>query len=320
MKSITDIKARIDKLEPSQLASLEQWLEEREQWQQGRLKECFVIMPFSMTKDGRSRDYWTTIFDDFLGKSLAACGYRARRSEANPGNIVEGIMEDLAWSDVVLAVLTDSNPNVWYELGVRHSLRRGGTIMICQEDQTSVLPFDLKHHGVVDYTSSLERGPFVDKLSAQLTKIDGKTEDSPVSGFANAGLAYCIHRALAGRRQVVRRLKQFTVDRDDSSALYEVNRMNQEWAQQSLQVTVIKDDKVLCHQGGVDVGADANLCFEDAIMRNESQYPRMKSYGSGLWLGSMRGHVGRLTAVAYETLPERGWMVVIESHVRQADL
>src|SRR5262245_27964442 len=146
MSSIIEIKERIDRLDAAQLVGLDRWLDEREGWSQNQLKDCFVIMPFSMTRDGRSTDYWTNFFDDFLSKCLATLGYRARRSNANPGNIVEDIVEDLAWSNLVVAVLTDFNANVWYELGIRHSLHRGGTIMICQEDQIATLPFDLKHH------------------------------------------------------------------------------------------------------------------------------------------------------------------------------
>jgi hypothetical protein len=84
-------------------------------------------------------------FAGFLTTALGECGYNARCSIPTQDNIVCGIVEDLAWTDFVLAVLTDFNPNVWYELGARHSLIRGGTVMICEEKQIKKLPFDLKH-------------------------------------------------------------------------------------------------------------------------------------------------------------------------------
>jgi hypothetical protein len=131
MNTVNGLKQRIEDLRPNELQLLDRWLSQREDWKKGALRDCFVIMPFSMTRDGRSKEYWTTFFDEFLTKALAECGFRARRSQGSPENIGEGIMEDLAWSDLVVAVLTDTNVNVWYELGVRHSLRRGSTIMIC---------------------------------------------------------------------------------------------------------------------------------------------------------------------------------------------
>ena len=39
------------------------------------------------------------------------------------------MLQDLLLSEFVVADPTFDNPNVWYEIGVRHSLRSGGTVM-----------------------------------------------------------------------------------------------------------------------------------------------------------------------------------------------
>jgi hypothetical protein len=87
-------------------------------------RECFVIMPFSAT-DSCSEQEWTQVFDSLIKPAVENCGlgYRAFRSSATRGNIVGAIMESLRDAHVVIADLTDQNPNVFYELGVRHSLR-----------------------------------------------------------------------------------------------------------------------------------------------------------------------------------------------------
>jgi len=191
--------------------------------------------------------------------------------------------------------------------------------MICQEDQISSLPFDLKHHGVIPYSAALDRASFSAALEAQLAKVDEKMEDSPVSGFLNSGLSYCIQRALAGRREIKKRLAPFSGIGYGEDALVEIDRINQKWAGQQMQVSVIKDDKLLRHQGGMVVREDANNMLKDVIDNNRTQYPRMKSYGEGLWLGSIEGHVGRLTAIAYEKLGQ-DWMIAIEAHVWQGEI
>jgi hypothetical protein len=316
MNSVNDLKNRIDGLNSHDLRLLEKWLNQHAEWKIGKLKDCFVIMPFSMTRDGRSKDYWTNFFEGFLTTSLALCGYRAVRSQGTGENIVAGIMEDLAWSGLVIAVLTDFNPNVWYELGVRHSLRRGSTVMICQEDQISSLPFDLKHHGVVSYTASLDHEKFALKVAPFLAKTDGTTKDSPVCDFTNSGTTYCIQRALAERREVLRAISHC----DETDALNIIDRLNEEWKDKNLQITVVKDGRLFRHQGGAPIGMPAEQCFEDAVSENASQYQTMKTYGEGLWFGSIKGHRGRLTAIAYTTLDQRGWLLAIESHIRQSQL
>ena len=73
-------------------------------------------------------------------------------------DILRQIINDLVFSHIIVADLTDSNPNVYWELGVRLSFRHG-TITIALED--SKIPFDLKTKGVLFYSSDLnKRGDF----------------------------------------------------------------------------------------------------------------------------------------------------------------
>ncbi len=137
---------------------------------------CFVIMPFSRTAN-HDGTYWTRMFEKFIKPSVEALGYQCYRSTARPGSIISGIIDDLFTADVVLAVLTDNNPNVWYELGVRHSLRLG-TIMVIEKGQK--IPFDVAHYGCVRYNRR-RRQDFQDELSQFVQSIGSRERvDSPV--------------------------------------------------------------------------------------------------------------------------------------------
>jgi hypothetical protein len=319
MSSVNDLKAKIDNLDPHELSGLENWLAERERWKKGDLRDCFVIMPFAETREGRNETYWLNFFEHFLKPALEKCGYRARRSKADPENIVGKIMEDLAWTNIVLAVLTDSNANVWYELGVRHSLRKG-TVMICQAGQE--IAFDLKHHGVVFYESALNAESLTLKLKDHLTKAEkDEAEDSPVSNFLSSGLVYCINKALSGKREALEALKrELELDKSGKTALEVVIKINDEWRPRDMQLTVVKNDKILKHRGEVHEGTAADLCWKDMTVNNQSLYPAMKQSGKGFRVGSIEHLHGRITAIAYDTLSEQEWLVVAEAHLRQGQL
>ena len=110
---------------------------------------CFVIMPFSETSDEHTEDYWTRQFNTFLKPlieerpNLEAC-----RSEALRGDILRQIITDLVVCPIVVADLTDSNPNAYWELGVRQSFKHG-TITVAEYDTN--LPFDLGSKGTLFY-------------------------------------------------------------------------------------------------------------------------------------------------------------------------
>ena len=85
-------------------------------------------------------------------------------------------------ADLVLAVLTDFNTNVWYELGIRHALRKG-TIMVIEERQK--LPFDISQYGVIKYEDSITGAhDFEAGLKSFIRKIEVEQPvDSPVFEF-----------------------------------------------------------------------------------------------------------------------------------------
>ena len=99
-----------------------------------------MIMPFSMSASCTEPE-WTQVFNEVIKPAVEAASYSCRRSTATRGNLIKGIIQDLDGSWVVLADLTDRNPNVFYELGVRHALK-DRTILVAQNRKD--IPFDLQ--------------------------------------------------------------------------------------------------------------------------------------------------------------------------------
>jgi len=106
-------------------------------------------MPFSKTTDEHTEDYWTEHFECFLKPLIEENpNLEARRSEALRGDILREIITDLVVSRVVVADLTDHNPNVYWELGVRQSFKHG-TVTIAEAE--TPLPFDVGGKGTLFY-------------------------------------------------------------------------------------------------------------------------------------------------------------------------
>jgi len=112
-------------------------------------QRCFVIMPFSKTTDKHTKDYWTKHFRNFL-KPLVEENPKleAHRSQPLRGDIIRQIITDLVVCRVVVADLTDQNPNVYWELGVRQSFKHG-TVTIAEVG--TPLPFDIGGKGTLFY-------------------------------------------------------------------------------------------------------------------------------------------------------------------------
>ncbi len=129
-------------------------------------KRCFVIMPFSETTDEHTEDYWTKHYERFLKPLIEECQLEAHLSKPLRGDITRQIILDLVKSPVVVADLTDANPNVYWELGVRQSFMHG-TITIAQEG--TKLPFDISSKGILFYDSThLDEDDFRNSFKAAI--------------------------------------------------------------------------------------------------------------------------------------------------------
>jgi tetratricopeptide (TPR) repeat protein len=96
----------------------------------------FVVMPFGI-KGGIDFD---KVYSDYIKPALEGEGYEVFRADEERcgGNILEDMFQELLLADLVIADLSIDNPNVWYELGVRHALRSSGTV-----SKREYQPFDL---------------------------------------------------------------------------------------------------------------------------------------------------------------------------------
>ncbi len=138
---------------------------------------AFVIMPFGEGFD--------EIYNFFLVEALAEAGYEVRRADDihSSQNILKDIVRGIAESHLVVADLTDSNPNVYYELGLAHALCR--PVLLLTQD-INELPFDLRSYRVIAYKTHFSdvaraRKQLVDVAKGALT---GETPfGSPVSDF-----------------------------------------------------------------------------------------------------------------------------------------
>ena len=115
---------------------------------------CFAIMGFGRKTDfetGRVLDLDKT-YQSIIKPAAEDAGLTCIRADEiiHSGVIDLPMYEQLLNADVVIADLSTSNKNAFYELGVRHALRPYTTIVIA-EDGLKAFPFDLNHVTVRQY-------------------------------------------------------------------------------------------------------------------------------------------------------------------------
>lgn len=96
------------------------------------------------------------VYDFLIKEALVKAGYQVTRADdiKSQSNILEDIVKGIIESDLIVADLTDSNANVYYELGIAHALQKK-VVLITQE--IDELPFDLRSYRVIGYSTHFSK-------------------------------------------------------------------------------------------------------------------------------------------------------------------
>jgi hypothetical protein len=144
---------------------------------------CFVIAPIGdVGTEIRKRS--DQVLKHIIQPAAKTCGYEAIRADqiSEPGIITSQVIQHIIDDPMVVADLTGRNPNVFYELAVRHALRKP-YVQIIQKGER--IPFDVagvrtieidhKDLDIVDVTKQ--------EIISQMQSFQGKDSqvESPIS-------------------------------------------------------------------------------------------------------------------------------------------
>ncbi|HDR4909651.1 hypothetical protein [Bacillus thuringiensis] len=120
-------------------------------------KTCFIITPIGDDQSDirRAAD---GVIDAVITPELLKIGFseeniKVAHRMANPGSINQQVIECILESDLAIANLTTLNPNVMYELAIRHAVRKP-VIQLIQKG-TKKLPFDIIEERTIFYENDM---------------------------------------------------------------------------------------------------------------------------------------------------------------------
>jgi hypothetical protein len=105
--------------------------------------KCFIVMPFGIPD-------LEDLYAEFVVPVLEDCKVECKRGDDIFGSnvVMEDVRAAIASADLIVADLTGQNPNVFYEVGIAHTL--GKPVLLLSRSIEDV-PFDLRHRRVLPY-------------------------------------------------------------------------------------------------------------------------------------------------------------------------
>lgn len=173
-------------------------------------KTCFVIMPFNKKKVGAVTVDFDAIYEKVFEPAIRQVrlpeggGLEVHRTDADEfsSSITQDMYEYITYSRIAFTDISGFNPNVMYELGIRHGAQESGTVIFRQPGIN--IPFDIATIKIFEYdfgskkkiddskvfitnllTTTLQRNrldsPVRQALRAQKTLSDQQTGPAAVS-------------------------------------------------------------------------------------------------------------------------------------------
>lgn len=137
---------------------------------------CFVMMPFGDPFD----DYYVDIYQPAIEEN----GFKSKRADSlfRPSPIIKDIWEYINNSKILIADITDLNPNVMYELGLAHAIAKP---VILISDSTKNVPFDLRLLRILIYNTKKPSWSIdlKTKISNSIKEIIESPTDSILQAF-----------------------------------------------------------------------------------------------------------------------------------------
>ena len=160
-------------------------------------------MPFS--------DEMTEVYDGLIRPALEEAGYEVIRADdlEHQQNILNDIVASIETFDLIVADLTGSNPNVYYEVGLAHARARP-TVLLTQD--IDLVPFDLKPYRVIQYGRDFTAAKV---LSERLTSVGAQALEgqldfgSPVTDHLGVKIRHSGTVTAVAERRAVDRLADF---------------------------------------------------------------------------------------------------------------
>ena len=211
-------------------------------------KCCFIISPLG-SDESETRRKADGLINSVIKPILTEVGYNvvAPHEIDTPGSITRQVIKHLLEDELVIANLTELNPNVMYELAVRHAKRLP---VICLVERGTKLPFDIATERTIFYDNDMAGVELLKpKLQKAITEsMVEKEPDNPIYRVVSDSIMREVTAQDNAQSYILSRLDEIT---------FQINRLHYSndngytptsSRKTKLSITVSRNEEVLNHE------------------------------------------------------------------------
>ena len=142
------------------------------------MKKCFIITPIG-DDNSEIRRHIDGVIDLAIRPALEEYDILVAHRICEIGSITKQIIREMCTSDLIIANLSEKNPNVMYELAVCHCMQKP-VIQIMEKTDDS-LPFDIIEQRTIQYQNDpLGMKELCFKIKEWVSHVNDYSEENPI--------------------------------------------------------------------------------------------------------------------------------------------
>ena len=147
------------------------------------MQRAFIIRPFGKKEDRKGKEIdFERVSAELIEPALKAAGLGGGTTGemVEAGNIREDMFDLILGADVVVCDMTILNANVFYELGIRHALRKKRSILIRGAPVADEVPFDNLTDRYLPYDVDKPANALQQLTNTLIASLASEQTDSPI--------------------------------------------------------------------------------------------------------------------------------------------
>lgn len=148
------------------------------------MQRVFIIRGFGEKSDSKGNKInFDTVQSELIDPALKACDLAGNTTGEikDAGNIRADMFALILEADLVICDITVHNANVFYELGIRHALRKKHTLLLKGDPSADTTPFDLSTDRYLKYPVANPKAALPDLIEKiKVSLVSARETDSPI--------------------------------------------------------------------------------------------------------------------------------------------
>lgn len=234
-------------------------------------KKCFIIGPIGSEGSDTRRDA-DFLLEGIIREAMKSTDYELIRADrvSTVGSITTDVVNHILKSDLIIADLSEHNPNAFYELGIAHAAQKK-VIHVCRKE--FLIPFDNSHERTVLF--DIRNWGSIEKARNQISEMVAHIEGPDFEVSNPVTVANTLQKLKAGDTKD-QKIAELTAENETLQIQIDDTKRDNETLSKKLDAHITRNSEyklINLYRREIDAKDSRGILSRPASMKDSRRFP-----------------------------------------------